>query len=162
MYRSTEPTTLGQIAAQSLVREKDYGLAVSYCASAEDWRGIGHIVDRVLDVYITSGLLILILWNAFAYPCTGPVIFARCAADIASSLQELQAQPGPRGVFVHRLTFAVRYAQFHHLRMKQELEDAAADLVAMFHDDIIPKSWWGVLLCDATELLQCGKLFSRF
>jgi nuclear pore complex protein Nup85 len=89
----------------------------------------------------------------------GPATFARYAADIASSLQELQAQPSCRAAFIHRLTFAVRYAQFHHLRMKQELEDAASDLVAMFHDDIPPKSWWGVLLCDAIELLQCSQSF---
>ena len=44
-----------QIAAQTLVQEKDYGLAVSYCASAEDWPGLGRIVDRVLEEYITGG-----------------------------------------------------------------------------------------------------------
>jgi len=37
------------------VSQKDYGLAVSYCTSAEDWRGLARIVDRVLDEYITSG-----------------------------------------------------------------------------------------------------------
>lgn len=44
-----------QIAAQTLVADKDYGLAVSYCISAEDWRGLGRVVDRVLEEYITSG-----------------------------------------------------------------------------------------------------------
>jgi len=48
-----------QIAAQTLVREKDYGLAVSYCTSAEDWRGLGGVVDRVLEEYIISGRSIL-------------------------------------------------------------------------------------------------------
>lgn len=47
--------TSSQIAAQTLVNEKDYGLAVSYCTSAEDWPGLGRVVDRVLDEYITSG-----------------------------------------------------------------------------------------------------------
>lgn len=47
--------TVAQIAAQTLVREKDYGLAVSYCSSAEDWQGLGRVVDRVLDEYILSG-----------------------------------------------------------------------------------------------------------
>jgi nuclear pore complex protein Nup85 len=50
-----ETLTFGQIAAQALVREKDYGLAVSYCSSAEDWQGLGRVVDRVLDEYINSG-----------------------------------------------------------------------------------------------------------
>lgn len=49
-------TVIDQIAAQTLVSDKDYGLAVSYCISAEDWRGLGRIVDRVLDEYITSGM----------------------------------------------------------------------------------------------------------
>lgn len=35
--------------------DKDYGLAVSYCISAEDWRGLGRVVDRVLDEYVTDG-----------------------------------------------------------------------------------------------------------
>ena len=50
--------------------------------------------------------------------------------------------------------FAVRYAEFQQRRMSQELQEAALDLVAMFHDDIAPKSWWGILLCDAVDLLQ--------
>lgn len=28
---------------------------MSYCISAEDWRGLGRVVDRVLDEYTTSG-----------------------------------------------------------------------------------------------------------
>ena len=44
-----------QIAAQTFVREKKYGLAVSYCTSAEDWPGLGRIVDLVLDEYIFQG-----------------------------------------------------------------------------------------------------------
>lgn len=87
----------------------------------------------------------------------GPASFTRYAADIAPSLKELRAQSGSHGIFIHRLMFAVRYAEFHHLRMKQDLAEAASELVSMFRDDIAPKSWWGVLLCDSIELLQCSK-----
>ena len=45
-----------QIAAQTFIRDKDFGLAVSYCASAEDWPGLGRVVDRVLEEYITNGM----------------------------------------------------------------------------------------------------------
>jgi nuclear pore complex protein Nup85 len=45
-----------QVAAQIFVEDKDFGLAVSYCASAEDWPGLGRVVDRVLEEYITNGL----------------------------------------------------------------------------------------------------------
>ena len=45
-----------QIAAQTFIREKDFGLAVSYCVSAEDWPGLGRVVDRVLEEYIKNGM----------------------------------------------------------------------------------------------------------
>lgn len=38
--------------------------------------------------------------------------------------------------------------------MQQDVEEAALDLVNMLQDDIAPKSWWAVLLCDAVTLLQ--------
>ena len=44
-----------QIAAQSFIREKEYGLAISYCTSAEDWAGLGRVVDLVLEEYIAQG-----------------------------------------------------------------------------------------------------------
>ncbi|KAK7012223.1 nuclear pore complex protein Nup85 [Favolaschia claudopus] len=131
--------TICRIAAQTLVHEKNYGLAVSYCSSAEDWQGLGRIVDRVLDEYITSG----------------PARFAQYASDIAPSLQNLNIRhPSSSAVFVHRLMFAVRYSNFQQLRIKHELQSAALDLVAMFRDDVVPKSWWAVTLYDAVELLQ--------
>jgi hypothetical protein len=52
-----------QIAAQTLVSNKDYGLAISYCLSAEDWRGVGRVVDSVLDEYVINGsAFFFILW----------------------------------------------------------------------------------------------------
>lgn len=50
--------------------------------------------------------------------------------------------------------FAVRYAEFQQRCMQQEVEEAALDLVTMLQEDIAPKAWWGVLLCDAVKLLQ--------
>ncbi|KAJ6518778.1 Nup85 nucleoporin-domain-containing protein [Mycena sanguinolenta] len=137
--REAARRTVCRIAAQTLVREKDYGLAVSYCSSAEDWRGLGRVVDRVLDEYITSG----------------PTSFAQYASDIAPSLQNINIHhPSSEGVFVHRLMFAVRYSNFQHLRAKHDLQNAALDMVAMFRDDVVPKSWWAVTLCDAVDLLE--------
>jgi hypothetical protein len=51
----------------------------------------------------------------------------------------------------------VRYAEFHQRLLNQDLQDAAWDLVTIFQEEIAPKSWWGVLLCDAVQLLQYGK-----
>ena len=47
-----------QIAARTFLNEKEYGLAVAYSASAEDWSGLGRIVDCVLDAYLKEGALL--------------------------------------------------------------------------------------------------------
>jgi nuclear pore complex protein Nup85 len=136
------------------VEDKDFSLAVSYCASAEDWSGLGRVVDRVLEEYINNGLLPSWMHFFLADLPLGPTPFARYMSDIAPSLQTLRMQPGSPGVFIHRLMFAVRYAEFQRRRMNMDLQDAAQDLVAMLHEDIAPKSWWGILLCDAVDLLK--------
>ncbi|KAF8892121.1 nucleoporin Nup85-like protein [Infundibulicybe gibba] len=130
--------TVCKIAAQTLIQEKDYGLAISYCTSAEDWLGLGRVVDRVLDEYIYHG----------------SADFSKYASAIAPSIQDLQHHPTARGVFFHRLMFAAHYAHFHQMLVSQELQEAAFDLVTMFHDQVVPKSWWAILLCDSVALLQ--------
>jgi Nup85 Nucleoporin len=87
----------------------------------------------------------------------GPETFARSVAAVAPSLQELRAHPGADGVFTHRLMFAVRYAEFHQRRLSGDLQEAALDLLTMFNEDLAPKSWWGVLLCDAVDLIRNGE-----
>ncbi|KAF8343506.1 Nup85 nucleoporin-domain-containing protein [Amanita rubescens] len=121
--------TICRIAAQTLVQDKDYGLAVSYCTSAEDWSGLGRIVDQVLKEYVTNGT----------------EKFAKYASTIAPTVQQLRTQ---------NLLFAVRYAQFHEFLNQGNLADAAQELISIFYDDLAPKSWWAVLLNDAIELLS--------
>ncbi|KAF8074701.1 nucleoporin Nup85-like protein [Lyophyllum atratum] len=138
--------TVCRVAAQAMIQHKDYGLAVAYYISAEDWPGLGRVVDRVLEEYVSSG----------------PNNFAAYASAIAPSIQELRSRPMHQGIFAHRLLFAVRYAHFHQLREEQQLQDAASDLITIFREDLAPKSWWAVLLCDSVPLLQHGSslLFS--
>ncbi|EDR05684.1 uncharacterized protein LACBIDRAFT_302853 [Laccaria bicolor S238N-H82] len=128
-----------RIAAQTLVQKKDYGLAVSYCISAEDWVGLGSVVDRVLDEYIING----------------PQIFSQYAVAIAPSAQKLQTPQG-HGLSVHRLVFTVQYAHLHELFERHEYQEAANKIVAIFSQDIVPKSWWAIVLCDAVQLLESG------
>lgn len=80
-------------------------------------------------------------------------------ANIAPSLQALRKQQNTLadGVFIYRLMFAVRFAEFHQRRLNGELQDAAIDLVSMLRDDIAPKSWWAVVLSDSVDLLQHGQ-----
>ncbi|TRM65397.1 nucleoporin Nup85-like protein [Schizophyllum amplum] len=139
--------TVCRIAAQTLVREKEYGLAISYCKSAEDWAGLGRVIDRILNEYIAHG----------------PEAFVLCASQVAPSLQEWALRGESRGVFMHRLMFAVCYARFHDFRGAGELQNAATELVAMLQDGVAPRAWWAVLLSDAVELLQHDQapLFSQ-
>lgn len=88
---------------------------------------------------------------------SGPEQYTRYVLDIAPSLQALRANAGAHNIFIHRLIFAVRYAEFHQRLLNLDLQDAAWDLVTIFQEEIAPKSWWGVLLCDAVQLLQYGK-----
>jgi nuclear pore complex protein Nup85 len=131
-------------------------LAVSFCTSAEDWPGLGRVVNRVLEEYITGGKVsnLFVVSPICDEALQGPATFSEHASAIAPSIQDIRDQPKSQGIFVHRLMFVVRYAHFHQLLKGQELQDAASDLTAMFHDDLVPKSWWAVLLCDSIQLLQ--------
>ena len=90
----------------------------------------------------------------------GPEQYTQFVSGIAPSLQALRVNSAAHGVFVYRLMFAVRYAEFHQRLLNRDLQDAAWDLVSMFQEDMAPKSWWPVLLCDAVELLQYGELLA--
>ncbi|KZT72019.1 hypothetical protein DAEQUDRAFT_723669 [Daedalea quercina L-15889] len=129
-----------RIAAQTFMKEREYGLAISYYVSAEDWTGLGHVVDRMLDVYIAHG----------------PRQYAQSVAKIAPSLRTLRSESKANGVFIYRLMFAVRFAEFHHRRLNGDLQEAAFDIISMMREEIAPKSWWAVLLWDVVELLQNG------
>ena len=83
--------------------------------------------------------------------------FTSYALEIAPSVQELQTQSSVQGIFVHRLIFAVRFARYHQLIAKQEYQDAAYDLMAIFVEEVAPTSWWAVVLCDSVQLLSYGK-----
>ncbi|KIY53012.1 hypothetical protein FISHEDRAFT_34385 [Fistulina hepatica ATCC 64428] len=141
--RESVRRTVCKIAARTLVQENLYGLAVSYCISAEDWTGMGRVVDKMLEEYLQSGM----------------ERFVKSASTVSLSLQELAARSNAMGIFVQRLSFVVRYADFHRLRTKGELFEAADELVVLLRDEIAPRAWWAVLLCDATELLQYEQAF---
>jgi nuclear pore complex protein Nup85 len=129
--------------------EKQYGLAISYYTSAEDWPGLGRVIDQVLHEYISQG----------------PAKFTSLVAEIAPSLQTLRSAADSsdypmHGIFLHRLMFIVKYAEFHQRKMSSDLVEAAADLISMFEDDIAPTSWWGVLLQDSVEFLNYRECYS--
>ena len=85
---------------------------------------------------------------------SGPAVYIPLVADIAPSLHELRATPGPHVVFVQRLMFAVRYAEFHQRAILGDTENAALDLLSLFEENLAPRTWWGVLLHDAVTFVQ--------
>ena len=89
----------------------------------------------------------------------GPSHYVPLLADIEPSLRALQEEPGPQGVFVHRLVFAFRYAEFHRRKLVGDVKNAASELMSMFEHELAPRAWWGVLLYDAIPFLQDGKFF---
>jgi nuclear pore complex protein Nup85 len=95
----------------------------------------------------------------------GPTKFTSLVAEIAPSLQTLRSAADVsdypmHGIFLHRLMFIVKYAEFHQRKMSNDLVEAAADLISMFEDDIAPTSWWGVLLQDSVEFLNYRECYS--
>ncbi|KAF8587870.1 hypothetical protein K439DRAFT_1630322 [Ramaria rubella] len=124
-----------RIAARTFAGLKQYPLAVSYYTSAEDWPGVGQIVDLLLAKSIA----------------VGPKEFVATVLEIAPTLQDPSSYG--QSIFQRRLSFLVRYAEFYSHWMNGDIQDAAWDMVSMFRDELVPRSWWGLLLKQAGELL---------
>jgi len=122
------------------------------------------VVDRVLEEYTTSGKRsgCSVPFCSTTFIILGSHQFTNYALEIAPSVQELQTQSSIQGIFVHRLIFAVRFARYHQLIEKQEYQDAASDLMAIFIEEVAPTSWWAVVLCDSVQLLRYGKFIGTF
>lgn len=121
----------------------------------------------MLDEYVKRGLYntpTILCFTFNIHYTTGPEKFSHQVASIAPSLHALRAESAPalNGVYVYRLIFAVRLAEYHQRKMSGELQDASFDLVTMFKEGIAPKGWWAVLLYDAIDLLNNGELFACF
>ena len=136
---------------------------MAYYISAEDWPGLGRVIDRVLEEYIQNGISFPLnhAVETGLIHSLGPVAFASYAAKFIHSLQELPSRTNTEGIFAHRLTFAVRYAQIHRLRAEGESHAAVSEIIVLLREEIAPKSWWAVLLCDTVDLLQHGKWLFR-
>jgi nuclear pore complex protein Nup85 len=109
-----------------------------------------QLAVRRLDCSVSFCLILFIV-------IIGSHQFSNYALEIAPSVQELQTQSSVQGIFVHRLIFAVRFARYHQLIEKQEYQEAASDLMAIFVEEVAPISWWAVVLCDSVQLLCYGK-----
>ncbi|KAF7770639.1 hypothetical protein Agabi119p4_6613 [Agaricus bisporus var. burnettii] len=136
--REATRRTICRVAAKSFVAKKDYGLAVAYCASAEDWAGLGRVVDYVLEEYIISG----------------PQSFVNQATAISSTIQELYNRGPSHWVFYHRFMFVTSYAKFQEAIVNKNYASAAKSLVTIISEEVAPRAWGAILLNDAIPLLQ--------
>lgn len=144
---------------------KDYGLAVAYCASAEDWAGLGRVVDYVLEEYVTSGISPLFLFSPVARPDlhllvlpTGAQHFISQASAISGTMQELYTKGPSHWVFYHRFMFVSRYAQLHESLASNDLTAAAKTVVSIIRDELVPRAWGPIVLSDAIPLIRFGML----
>jgi nuclear pore complex protein Nup85 len=89
--------------------------------------------------------------------CADSKEFIASVLEIAPSLQ----QPSSYGqsIFQRRLSFLVKYAEFHTHWSQGDVPDAAWDVVSMFRDELVPTFWWGMLLKQAGELLLQDGVF---
>jgi nuclear pore complex protein Nup85 len=86
----------------------------------------------------------------------GPEIFITLVDGISAHLLYPDLPGAPPPPFGETLRFTVRYAEFHHTRLEGRRADAAGELADLFSNDLVPRSWWGLLLTDAAELLSGG------
>ena len=87
---------------------------------------------------------------------TGPSRFVTLVSDVAFLLRQLKKDAEPHAVFVQRLEFAIRYAEFHQHNLQGDMENAASALMSIFEENLSPNSWLAVILYDAIPLLQDG------
>lgn len=145
---------------------KEYGRAIEHCARTLDIVALTRVVDLLLDDYLEQGARILTTVEARKHSqhtvLIGPEIFITLVDGISANLLYPDLPGAPPPPFGETLRFTVRYAEFHHTRLEGRRADAAGELTDLFSNDLVPRSWWGLLLVDAAELLSGGTFLTPF
>ncbi|KAG9080263.1 hypothetical protein FRC06_006858, partial [Ceratobasidium sp. 370] len=129
-----EAREICKVVAQHLTREKLYGLAVSYCAFANDARGVSRIATLLLEEYIQNG----------------SAEFVKHVAQIPARHVRVNATDAVTA----RLQFVARFADFHTFSDDGAKGEAVRLLVRMLDRSIVPRAWQAVVLLDAASLLE--------
>ncbi|GJJ11510.1 hypothetical protein Clacol_005743 [Clathrus columnatus] len=124
-----------RIAGRTFIDQGRYNLAISYYTSAEDWIGVSRVVDILLSRSLKGDTK----------------EFIASVTEIAPTLR--QPSSYSQISIRRRLTFLIKYAEFQTRWQNGDLQDAAWDLITMFREELVPKSWWGVLLKQAGDML---------
>lgn len=177
MLKYAYPGDTLQMAAESLIAQKKYGLAVAYCVRANDARRINKICDMILDEYVTGGEKALSyidsIPTSLLRPSSSPThtAFNSSSLDMFSpigqdhSLELDDDQGGIEAREMHknavalvastRLGFLARYRDFHALYASGERTAAAELLVLLMSSNAAPKRFWAIMLLDSVALLNC-------
>ncbi|KAF8603898.1 hypothetical protein BDV93DRAFT_606578 [Ceratobasidium sp. AG-I] len=129
-----ESRDICKAVAQHLTREKQYGLAVSYCAFAKDARGVSRIATLLLEEYIQNGS------KAFVHH--------------VGQIPARHVRVNATDAVTARLQFVARFADFHTFSDDGAKGEAVRLLVRMLDRSIVPRAWQAVVLLDAASLLE--------
>ncbi|KDN40916.1 hypothetical protein RSAG8_07784, partial [Rhizoctonia solani AG-8 WAC10335] len=129
-----ESREICKVVAQYLTREKNYGLAISYCAFAKDVRGVGRIATLLLEEYVQNG----------------SAAFVKHVTQIPARYMRVNATDP----ITSRLQFVARFADFHTFSEDGAKGEAVRLLVRMLDRSIVPRAWQAVVLLDAASLLE--------
>ncbi|QRV74335.1 nuclear pore complex protein Nup85 [Ceratobasidium sp. AG-Ba] len=129
-----EAREICKVVAQHLTREKMYGLAVSYCAFANDARGVGRIATLLLEEYIQHG--------------------SKKFLEFVAQIPARHVRVNATDAVTARLQFVARFADFHTFSDDGAKGEAVRLLVRMLDRSIVPRAWQAVVLLDAASLLE--------
>ncbi|CAE6511949.1 unnamed protein product [Rhizoctonia solani] len=129
-----ESQEICKVVAQHLTREKNYGLAISYCAFAKDVRGVGRIATLLLEEYVQNG----------------SAAFVKHVTQIPARYMRVNATDP----ITSRLQFVARFADFHTFSEDGAKGEAVRLLVRMLDRSIVPRAWQAVILLDAASLME--------
>lgn len=120
--------------------------------------GVSHVVNILLFRSLRGGLLF-----SFNLLIGKPTIeldikeFIDSVTEIAPALR--QPSSYSQISISRRLTFLIKYADFRTRWSNGDLQNAAWDLITMFREELVPNSWWGMLLKQAGDMVvQDGEI----
>ena len=87
----------------------------------------------------------------------GPQLFLEKVDQIATDLR-MPDVIGQEQIYLSRLRFVQRYADFQRLLASGNIHGAAEHLIDIITTELVPKAWIAVLLADAGRLLDTGAL----
>ncbi|ESO85789.1 hypothetical protein LOTGIDRAFT_221230 [Lottia gigantea] len=126
-----EVQTICKVMGMKSLRLGRLGSALAWFLRSKDVTATSKLTERLIEDYS--------ICSKFQY------------TDILDNL-------GPAMFLSNRLTFLVKYREFHKLYEKQETPEAASLLLSLLEARLAPRTFWITLLQDAMPLLEMDKV----